>query len=128
MGLNDSFSNARGQTLMMNPLPSIPQAFSLVKQEERQRIGHNVNLTMSFMANSGNVKTPKSTSDASTNSGNTKKSVLKCTFCQKEGHLRESLFKIIGYPPKGRGKGKTNGSPTTPSFRSFPQAMQVGTL
>lgn len=37
MGLNDSFSSAKGQILMMNELPTIAQAFSLIKQEERQR-------------------------------------------------------------------------------------------
>lgn len=50
MGLNESFSAARGQILMMNPLPSIAQAFSLIKQEERQRTTTNV--TMSFMVKS----------------------------------------------------------------------------
>lgn len=35
MGLNESFSVARGQIFMMNPLPSLAQAFSLVKQEVR---------------------------------------------------------------------------------------------
>lgn len=130
MGLNDSFSNARGQILMMNPLPSTPQAYSLVKQEEKQRIGHNVNLTMSFMANSNNTKAPKTVSDTSTQSAGAKKPALKCTFCQKEGHLRENCFKIIGYPPKGKGRGKPNApnAATAPGFRTFPQAMHVGTI
>uniref|UniRef100_A0A2N9IX21 Reverse transcriptase Ty1/copia-type domain-containing protein n=1 Tax=Fagus sylvatica TaxID=28930 RepID=A0A2N9IX21_FAGSY len=37
MGLNDSFANVRAQILMMEPLPAINKAFSLVVQEERQR-------------------------------------------------------------------------------------------
>lgn len=37
MGLNDSFSHARGQILMMDPLPSFHKAYSLNLQEERQR-------------------------------------------------------------------------------------------
>ncbi|XP_074368235.1 uncharacterized protein LOC141708476 [Apium graveolens] len=35
MGLNDSYSTARGQILMMSPLPTISQAFSLIKQDEK---------------------------------------------------------------------------------------------
>ena len=37
MGLNDTYSAIRGQILLMNPLPSIRQAYSSVCQEEKQR-------------------------------------------------------------------------------------------
>lgn len=35
MGLNESFVAARGQILMMVPLPSVTQAFALITQKER---------------------------------------------------------------------------------------------
>ncbi|KAK0607454.1 hypothetical protein LWI29_015338 [Acer saccharum] len=37
MGLNDSYSGIRGQILLMQPLPSVRQAYSSVSQEEKQR-------------------------------------------------------------------------------------------
>ena len=37
MGLNDSFSQVRGQILLMDPLPHINKVFSLISQEEHQR-------------------------------------------------------------------------------------------
>lgn len=37
MGLNDSFSQTRGQILLMDPLPSINRVFSLIVQEEKQK-------------------------------------------------------------------------------------------
>uniref|UniRef100_A0A1S4BBM9 Retrotransposon Copia-like N-terminal domain-containing protein n=1 Tax=Nicotiana tabacum TaxID=4097 RepID=A0A1S4BBM9_TOBAC len=37
MGLNDSYGQARGTILMMNPLPSINHAYSLVLQDESQK-------------------------------------------------------------------------------------------
>jgi hypothetical protein len=37
MGLNDSFSNIRGQILLIEPLPPINKVFSLVLQDEQQR-------------------------------------------------------------------------------------------
>ena len=37
MGLNDSYSEVRGQLLLMDPLPPINKVFFLVSQEERQR-------------------------------------------------------------------------------------------
>ncbi|KAK0598594.1 hypothetical protein LWI29_036139 [Acer saccharum] len=38
MGLNYSYSGVRGQILLMNPLPSVRQAYSSVSQEEKQRL------------------------------------------------------------------------------------------
>ena len=38
MGLNESYSHVRGQILLMDPLPSINKVFSLIIQEERQRM------------------------------------------------------------------------------------------
>ncbi|KAJ8544126.1 hypothetical protein K7X08_028637 [Anisodus acutangulus] len=37
MGLNEVYTVVRGSTLMMNPLPSMTQAFSIFVQEEKQR-------------------------------------------------------------------------------------------
>jgi hypothetical protein len=36
MGLNESYSGARGQILLINPLPSVRQAYASVVQEEKQ--------------------------------------------------------------------------------------------
>ena len=50
-GLNDAYSQVRTQILMMEPIPSIDKAFSLVIQEERQRaLGFNVNPSVEFTA------------------------------------------------------------------------------
>ncbi|KAL5769286.1 hypothetical protein ACOSQ2_016069 [Xanthoceras sorbifolium] len=38
MGLNESYNAIRGQILLMNPLPSIRQAYAYVCQEEKQRM------------------------------------------------------------------------------------------
>ena len=38
MGLNDSYSVVRGQILLMNPLPSVRQAYSSISQKEKQRL------------------------------------------------------------------------------------------
>ncbi|XP_074364939.1 uncharacterized protein LOC141705983 [Apium graveolens] len=122
MGLNDSFSTARGQILMMNPLPSITQAFSLIKQEERQRNGQII--SSSFLANVKPGATENSTGKAlHLDGGQVKKPTLKCSYCHKEGHLKESCYKLIGYPPKGRGRGRFHTN--SQGFRPYPQAMKV---
>lgn len=37
MGLNEVYTVVRGSILMMNPLPTMAQAFSILIQEEKQR-------------------------------------------------------------------------------------------
>lgn len=37
MGLNDTYGQARGNVLMLNPLPSMHHAYSLLLQDEYQR-------------------------------------------------------------------------------------------
>lgn len=118
MGLNESFSAARGQILMMSPLPTLAQAFSLIKQEEKQRQGSSI---ASFIANARATSKPVAAA-AYHNTDNAKKQNIKCSYCHKDGHLKESCFKLIGYPPRGRGRGKPGqySSVGKPS-----QAMQV---
>lgn len=55
-----------------------------------------------------------------------KKSYLKCTYCHKDGHLKESCFKLIGYSPKGRGRGRFT-SKQANSQAAKSQAMHVTT-
>lgn len=35
MGLSETFTNIRGQLLMMTPLPTLSQALALLQQEEK---------------------------------------------------------------------------------------------
>ena len=38
MGLNDVYSSVRSQILLMDPLPSVNKAYSLILQDESQRL------------------------------------------------------------------------------------------
>lgn len=57
-GLNEVFSAIRGNILMMKPLPTTAQAYSLILHEERQREVHSVH-QVSFESTTFNVMTPK---------------------------------------------------------------------
>ena len=51
MGLNDLYSQIKGQILLMDPLPSINKVYSLLIQEERQRnVGNNSNVHIESIA------------------------------------------------------------------------------
>lgn len=51
MGLNDNYSQAIGQILMMHKLPTVNQAYALVIQDESQKgIARNIHKEMESMA------------------------------------------------------------------------------
>ncbi|GJW69654.1 hypothetical protein Tco_0126571 [Tanacetum coccineum] len=41
MGLDECYSNLRGQILLLQPLPLVAKAYGMVRQEEKQREGHS---------------------------------------------------------------------------------------
>ncbi|XP_042946088.1 uncharacterized protein LOC122279473 [Carya illinoinensis] len=106
MGLNDVFDNVRGQILMMDPLPSINMAFSLVIQEERQRLVSHRN--SSFASVESVALVAKSENSFKNFKGNARSRLL-CSHCGLAGHIVDKYFKLHGYPPnyKFRDKSKT---------------------
>nr|XP_023873300.1 uncharacterized protein LOC111985884 [Quercus suber] len=101
-GLNEAFSQVRTQILMMEPSPSIDKAFSLVIQEERQRaLGFNggaVSVDSIALA----VKT-QGFNQGQKNKG---KGRPVCIHCGKIGHFMEKCYKLVGFPPGYKQKGK----------------------
>ncbi|KAJ1396108.1 Gag-polypeptide of LTR copia-type [Sesbania bispinosa] len=102
MGLNDSFSQIRGQILLSDPLPSIGNVFSLVLQEEAQL--EIVATHSSSTGNSENIafsvnSSQKYQSDSSKNKF-LKNEGPKCSHCAMLGHTKDKCYKLVGYPPK----------------------------
>ena len=99
MGLNDSYSQIRGQILMMDPLLAINKVFSLVLQEERHR-------HISVASNSS-VQTlePMAFGSHSSNSARmsggfkTRKDKVTCSHCGFLGPTKEKCYTLVGYPP-----------------------------
>ncbi|KAA8515099.1 hypothetical protein F0562_018114 [Nyssa sinensis] len=84
LSLNDSFASLRTQILAMDPLPPIGKVFSILFQEEQQRLL--------------NIR-PSKTIALAVRPGGRPKSSFKCTACGKEGHTRDRCWTIVGYPP-----------------------------
>ncbi|XP_073278740.1 uncharacterized protein [Primulina huaijiensis] len=59
MGLNESYLHIRSQILMMTPLPSVGQAFSLISQEESHRAILSVDAPAAVFFFSSKSSTPK---------------------------------------------------------------------
>ncbi|XP_074323717.1 uncharacterized protein LOC141660627 [Apium graveolens] len=111
MGLNDTFTNVRGQILMMNPLPTLSQAYAILLQEENQReIQHsalsNDNLAMAVKSNySGKNQQPKFNSHKKVDS------TVICDFCHISGHLKDKCYCIHDYPSWHKLFGKPKPKP-----------------
>ncbi|KAL0401884.1 UNVERIFIED_CONTAM: Retrovirus-related Pol polyprotein from transposon TNT 1-94 [Sesamum latifolium] len=101
MGLYESYNNERSQILMMDPLPDIEKAFSMVYSVEKQReLQLDVDSTSSHMACQLAVKENRRVED---NSLLKKKSFvdkknLICAHCRKPGHSQDNCFQLHGVP------------------------------
>ncbi|XP_024021425.1 uncharacterized protein LOC21412662 [Morus notabilis] len=73
MGLNETYSAVRGQILLMDPIPVVKKAFSLVFQEERQR----------------GIVSPRPTHDSA---------ALSVKGNNNPGHTKEKCYKLHGFP------------------------------
>ncbi|XP_071713627.1 uncharacterized protein [Rutidosis leptorrhynchoides] len=78
-GLDDQYSALRSQLLMLNPLPSVEVACSMLQQEESQR-------EMFTSVESTALYSKSNTKD-------------KCELCGNKGHSPDKCWEKIGYPP-----------------------------
>ncbi|KAG8646332.1 hypothetical protein MANES_10G147201v8 [Manihot esculenta] len=98
MGLNDSYDHIRNHILLLDPLPTINKAYSMVGRVEKQREIHSdtmedFNLVMMMR--------------------NQPQENITCDYCKGNGHTRKTCFKLHGYsewftelkPKKMKGKG-----------------------
>ncbi|XP_015166093.1 uncharacterized protein [Solanum tuberosum] len=123
MGLNEIYTIVRGSILMMNPLPTMAQTFSIIVQEEKQREvkpQNRFNLdSTSFHVNAASTSTNFRTNYAPNrnNGGNNKApnmSNLFCNHCKKTGHIKEKCYKLHDFPPNFKfTKGKNAGIAAT---------------
>ena len=121
MGLNESFDTVRSQILMMDPFPLMSKVYSLILQEESHKsVGHgnsgsSQSDTMAMYANSkGNFK------------GNGKKERPFCTHCNMSGHTIEKCYKLHGYPPGYKPKGKLIANANQATFNPGDGALVSG--
>ncbi|XP_040972881.1 uncharacterized protein [Gossypium hirsutum] len=95
-GLNKDLDEVRGRFLAISPLPSLREAFSMVKKEESRRC---VMLS----------DEPYSTSERSAllthqSSPSSKRGRPWCDHCKKPGHSKEKCWKLHGKPQDWKSK------------------------
>lgn len=119
MGLHDTFITARGQILMMTPLPSVTQAYSLIKQDEKQRQGYNHN-NANLVALGVSTQPYKKKFGNNITSHDDGGATVECSYCHGVNHTRETCFKLNGYPkghPLAKYNKQKNAVGTSSSFK-----------
>ncbi|XP_072079223.1 uncharacterized protein [Arachis hypogaea] len=99
MGLDESYSQIRGQILLMEPLPAINKVLSLVTQEEKYRaLGASLNSLpqpqVAFLA-----RNPHATQPQGRGRGTLKKYRPLCSHCDLLGHTIDKYYKLHRFPP-----------------------------
>ena len=103
MGLNDSYSAIRGQTLLMNPLPTVRKTYSLITQEDKQcklSSGVSENFSMAAVTQSrfNNFKNTKGHCDYCNRDRHTianyRTLLYHCDYCDKDGHTQDICHKL----------------------------------
>ncbi|OIT22004.1 hypothetical protein A4A49_64957, partial [Nicotiana attenuata] len=112
-GLNETYTQARNQIMMMHPTPSLNKAYSLIiDQESQMSIANLTQIVQTSELLEGAAL--YSNKEAGYTGGNLKfkKNQLQCEYCHYKGDSKENCFKLIGYPPdfKSNRKGNNSGS------------------
>ncbi|XP_055803840.1 uncharacterized protein LOC129872909 [Solanum dulcamara] len=108
IGLNDTYHQARSQILMIDPLPIINQAYSIIVEDESQKaVVTGINNLGLYASNSDSVAMYLRVRNSSGISNRFKKNTsLICDFCKCRGHTKDSFYKVVGYAPDFKSKRK----------------------
>ncbi|XP_076955660.1 uncharacterized protein LOC143630559 [Bidens hawaiensis] len=98
MGLDDVYQPMRTSILTKDPLPTVKGAFAIISSEESHRkiTSSNKSQPTSFASKTSNYKKPRSP--------------LKCTHSNKNGHVVEKCYELVGYPTNYKSKLKNTTS------------------
>lgn len=90
-GLNENFAPCKSQILMMDPIPSIDRAFSIVIQYERQN-----HLCLEHDEDQAVINAVDGRKSYGRGQGSFSNKM--CTYCGKSGHTVETCYRKNGYP------------------------------
>ncbi|XP_021689616.2 uncharacterized protein LOC110671450 [Hevea brasiliensis] len=118
MGLNEGYDHSRNQILIMDPVPNVNKAYSMILSIEKQKEVHHVatdDLNTALIANAPRISYEAGGGQSQGKKRFTgKKDDRMCSYCNSSGHNRETCFKLNGYPDwfheykQKKNKGKRN--------------------
>ncbi|XP_047264739.1 uncharacterized protein LOC124896911 [Capsicum annuum] len=103
MGLNNTYSSVRSNILMISPLPSVNQAYSLLLQDGKQREIYvsKYPIESTFLAANQQGENQKNNRPNNKFKGYSeeKKNNMFCNYCKKLGHTIDHCYRLKGFPP-----------------------------
>ncbi|XP_075487401.1 uncharacterized protein LOC142526717 isoform X2 [Primulina tabacum] len=119
IGLNDSYIPIRSQILMMTPLPTVGQVFSILSQEETHRSLVPMDTQPASVFYSSHHKYEETKKNQNQNPNHN-----YCDYCNWTGHTKTTCYKLVGYPPGHRLYGQPPCTDHKRNFRSFGKPKQ----
>ncbi|XP_073269143.1 uncharacterized protein [Primulina huaijiensis] len=101
----------RSQILMMTPLPTVGQAFSILSQEETHLTLVPIDTQPASVFYTSQHKYEETKKNQSQNPTHN-----YCEYCNWTGHTKATCYKLVGYPPGHRLYGQP---PRTDNKRNF---------
>ncbi|XP_011071257.1 uncharacterized protein LOC105156734 isoform X2 [Sesamum indicum] len=99
MGLEDTYDHIRSQILLMEPLPTIGKAYSMLLHIEKQRQVHIAAPEDGAMnARIYEGRRQFANQNREKGKGGLDKKSQYCDYCKRSGHTRSSCFKLTGFP------------------------------
>lgn len=99
MNLNGRHTHARGQILLMSPLPSLNQVYNMIHEDEAQK---NIVQSLSNAPVHGLVTSSRGRGRTGRGRGRGGL-ILECDYCHRKGHTREFCYHLVGYPTELKG-------------------------
>ncbi|KAH0682513.1 hypothetical protein KY285_020026 [Solanum tuberosum] len=150
MGLNESYTQARSQILMMIPLPSVNKAYSKIISDESQRVtagsysGGNLGISTALYVgkdqrqytsggsySGGDVCLVSHTSGGAYSGGDACASASTALYanrvCKLKGLTKETCYRVVGYPPdyKFRKKSGNNANRLANANEKYGQILRL---
>lgn len=98
IGLGDHYDNVKNQILLIEPLPSISKVFSMVQRVEKQREVHDNLTNQTVILVKTSISKREYGGGKQQKRGEGRKKDRQCTYCHKIRHIRETSFKLNGFP------------------------------
>nr|XP_016448693.1 PREDICTED: uncharacterized protein LOC107773780 [Nicotiana tabacum] len=102
-GLNESYTTVKNAIMLMNPLPPIKKAYSLLQQDESQREAHSATPNFSgdatsFLVSLGTPTTNRNLSQKVNFEARKTAPNVSCKYCKKPSHTINKCYRLDGFP------------------------------
>ncbi|XP_021679694.2 uncharacterized protein LOC110664358 [Hevea brasiliensis] len=105
MGLNDSYEQSRNQILLSDSLPSVDKAYSMILKVESHR-----QMVNSYTKSVESIALQAQSQGYRKDQRKNDKRKRHCNYSNQDGHVKDTCFKLNGYPDWCKGRRNSQGT------------------